>query len=62
MSVARRSVPLRELLAGMAVVPADVAVTDLSLDSRKVVPGALVLACAGRRSHGLDHLREVLSR
>ena len=53
---------LRELLQGLDVAPADIAVTDLSLDSRRVTAGALFLACAGLRSHGLVHLPEALSR
>ncbi len=44
---------LAGLLAGIAAVPAGIAVSDVSLDSRAVTPGGLFLACAGRRTHGL---------
>ena len=36
--------------------------TGLAADSRRVTPGGLFLACAGDRSHGLDHLPEALRR
>ena len=35
----------------------DVVVTDISQDSRRVVRGGAFLACQGRSSHGLAHLR-----
>lgn len=41
---------------------ADLAVTDLSLDSRAVQPGGAFLACQGRRSHGLAYLETALTR
>ncbi|NGP52180.1 UDP-N-acetylmuramoyl-L-alanyl-D-glutamate--2,6-diaminopimelate ligase [Thioalkalivibrio sp. XN8] len=47
---------LGELLGPLA--PAALAahtVTDITLDSRRVVPGALFLAVPGARSHGLQH-------
>jgi UDP-N-acetylmuramoyl-L-alanyl-D-glutamate--2,6-diaminopimelate ligase len=37
-------------------------VSGLAADSRRVTPGGLFLACAGRRSHGLDHVAEALAR
>jgi UDP-N-acetylmuramoyl-L-alanyl-D-glutamate--2,6-diaminopimelate ligase len=45
---------LGELLRDLAPLPRPVAVSDLSLDSRTVRPGAAFLACRGRRSHGLE--------
>lgn len=52
---------LAELLAGIAIAPADVHVTDLSLDSRTVTPGGLFLACRGLTSHGLRYLERALA-
>lgn len=47
---------LGELLAELAPAAfADRAVTDISLDSRRITPGALFLAVPGARSHGLQH-------
>ena len=37
-------------------------VTGLAVDSRRVTPGGLFLACAGERTHGLDYLPEALRR
>ena len=53
---------LAELAPGIRVVPADLQVSDLSLDSRAVQPGGLFLACAGLRSHGVAHVPEALAR
>jgi UDP-N-acetylmuramoyl-L-alanyl-D-glutamate--2,6-diaminopimelate ligase len=53
---------LRTLLEGVvsATVP-DVAVADLSLDSRAVIPGAMFVAIAGLRSHGLQFAAEAIA-
>jgi UDP-N-acetylmuramoyl-L-alanyl-D-glutamate--2,6-diaminopimelate ligase len=59
-SVTLRRLP--ELVAGFtrdAVV--DVAIADLTLDSRAVRAGALFLACRGTRQHGLDFLPQALA-
>ena len=53
---------LAELTAGIAAAPADLTVTDVTLDSRAVTPGALFLACRGRTHHGLKFLPEALAR
>jgi len=52
---------LRRLLAGIVEAPADIAVSDVTLDSREVTPGALFLACRGHDaghgtgpSHGVE--------
>ncbi|MGB5621231.1 MAG: UDP-N-acetylmuramoyl-L-alanyl-D-glutamate--2,6-diaminopimelate ligase [Gammaproteobacteria bacterium] len=37
-------------------------VTDIAVDSRRVTPGGLFLACRGRTGHGLDHLSQALER
>jgi UDP-N-acetylmuramoyl-L-alanyl-D-glutamate--2,6-diaminopimelate ligase len=58
------SVPLRrlpELVAGFATGVPDVAVGELTLDSRQVRPGALFLACRGTQQHGLDFLPQALA-
>ena len=54
--------PLAALTEGLVKVPADVAVSDLTLDSRAVTAGALFLACRGRTSHGLEFAPEAIAR
>jgi UDP-N-acetylmuramoyl-L-alanyl-D-glutamate--2,6-diaminopimelate ligase len=54
--------PLAELVAGFAVAPAGVMVSDITLDSRTAAPGALFLACRGRAHHGLRFAREAVAR
>ncbi|HTB69287.1 MAG TPA: UDP-N-acetylmuramoyl-L-alanyl-D-glutamate--2,6-diaminopimelate ligase [Steroidobacteraceae bacterium] len=44
---------LRHLLSGIVDAPDDIMVTDVTLDSREVRPGALFLACRGQ-VHGND--------
>ncbi len=58
-SVTVRRLP--DLVAGFATGVPDVAVTDLSLDSRQVRAGALFLACRGTKQHGLDFLPQALA-
>jgi UDP-N-acetylmuramoyl-L-alanyl-D-glutamate--2,6-diaminopimelate ligase len=41
---------------------ADLAITDLVLDSRDVRAGAAFFALAGTRTHGLEHARDALAR
>jgi UDP-N-acetylmuramoyl-L-alanyl-D-glutamate--2,6-diaminopimelate ligase len=53
---------LAELTAGITTVPADLRVSEVTLDSRAVTPGALFLACRGRTHHGLKFLPEALAR
>jgi UDP-N-acetylmuramoyl-L-alanyl-D-glutamate--2,6-diaminopimelate ligase len=53
---------LGELAAGFASVPAGVGVSDVTLDSRAVIPGALFLACRGRTHHGLRFAPEAVAR
>src|ERR1700746_1330384 len=54
--------PLAELTAGMLTAPASLLVSDVTLDSRAVMPGALFLACRGRTHHGLKFAPEALAR
>jgi UDP-N-acetylmuramoyl-L-alanyl-D-glutamate--2,6-diaminopimelate ligase len=56
------AVPLSELLAGIAPVPRDVLLHDVTLDSREVRPGAAFLACRGARHHGLEFAADVARR
>jgi len=55
---------LRELTAGLGAVPApsDVSVSDVTLDSRSVSPGALFLACRGGKHHGLEFAQQAVTR
>jgi UDP-N-acetylmuramoyl-L-alanyl-D-glutamate--2,6-diaminopimelate ligase len=53
---------LSKLLQGIAAVPRDVALTDLTLDSRQVMPGGAFLACRGARRHGLEFAADVARR
>ncbi len=54
--------PLSKLLAGIAPVPRDVPVCDVTLDSRQVRQGAAFLACRGARRHGLEFAHDVAQR
>lgn len=53
---------LRELTAGLVGVPipADLRVSDVTLDSRTVSPGALFLACRGGTHHGLEFAQQAV--
>lgn len=53
---------LAELTRGLLEVPADVHVSDVTLDSREVCPGSLFLACRGHARHGLDFAAEAVTR
>ena len=57
---------LRDLVAGLAGapgdMPADIRVSDITLDSRAVSPGALFLACRGGTRHGLEFAEQAVSR
>ena len=59
-SQAVRSHRLSTLAAGLFDVPADVAVTDVTLDSRAVTPGALFVALRGFNRHGLEFAPQAL--
>jgi UDP-N-acetylmuramoyl-L-alanyl-D-glutamate--2,6-diaminopimelate ligase len=54
--------PLTELLEGFATAPADLLVSDVTLDSRAATPGALFLACRGHQAHGLQFAAEAVAR
>ena len=55
-------VALSSLLQGLAAVPRDVLLTDVTLDSRQVQPGGAFLACRGMQRHGLEFADEVARR
>jgi UDP-N-acetylmuramoyl-L-alanyl-D-glutamate--2,6-diaminopimelate ligase len=55
-------IALSRLLQGIAAVPRDALLTDLTLDSRQVIPGGAFLACRGARHHGLDFALDVARR
>lgn len=54
--------PLSQLLAGWAEVPidADVRVTGIALDSRRVCPGDVFLACRGQQADGRAFIADAL--
>ncbi len=58
---AARGVPLAALTAGVLDAPADIRVTDVTLDSRAVRPGALFLACRGATRHGLAFAEQAVA-
>jgi UDP-N-acetylmuramoyl-L-alanyl-D-glutamate--2,6-diaminopimelate ligase len=62
MSAPQAARPLAELAAGLAAVPTALMVSDVTLDSRAVTPGALFLACRGRTHHGLKFAAEAVAR
>jgi len=49
-----RECSLRSVLDGLADVPGEIMVSDITEDSRAVTPGAAFLACRGRTHHGLE--------
>jgi len=53
---------LSELTAGFASAPPGLMVSDVTLDSRAVKPGALFLACRGQKHHGLDFADAVIAQ
>jgi len=53
---------LAQLTAGFAAVPAEVLVSDVTLDSRAATPGALFLACQGRTHHGVEFAADAVAR
>jgi UDP-N-acetylmuramoyl-L-alanyl-D-glutamate--2,6-diaminopimelate ligase len=57
-----RRVRLAELTAGLVTAPAALEISDVTLDSRTVSPGALFLACRGRGRHGAQFAGDALAR
>lgn len=56
-----RAMKLGDLLHGIVDASVDVEVTDLSLDSRSIVPGAAFLALRGLRTHGAAFASQVVN-
>jgi UDP-N-acetylmuramoyl-L-alanyl-D-glutamate--2,6-diaminopimelate ligase len=57
-----RAKNLRALLAGLtSVVPPDIAITDLSLDSRRIGVGSAFCALTGTRAHGLSYAKQAIA-
>jgi UDP-N-acetylmuramoyl-L-alanyl-D-glutamate--2,6-diaminopimelate ligase len=53
---------LKDLTRGLVEAPPEVTVSDITLDSRAVSPGALFLACRGRSHHGLQFAEQAIAR
>jgi len=53
---------LAELTPDLASAPADVWVSDVTLDSRAVTPGSLFLACRGIAHHGVQFAQQAAER
>ena len=53
---------LADILSGLTAtkLESECSITSLSLDSRKIKPGGLFLACAGGDQHGMDYLTQAL--
>ncbi len=58
----RGTQPLGELMAGVLQAPQGIEITDVTLDSRTVRPGALFLACRGGTRHGLEFAAQAVTR
>ena len=52
---------LADLTAGLIDVPADITVSDVTLDSRSAVPGGLFLACRGGAQHGIRFAKDAVA-
>jgi UDP-N-acetylmuramoyl-L-alanyl-D-glutamate--2,6-diaminopimelate ligase len=61
-AIARRERTLGDVLGSAAGRYARLAITDLTLDSRAVVPGAAFVALRGGRDHGIRHAVQALDR
>lgn len=54
---------VKTLLAGYGATVADIHVTGVEMDSRRIAPGNLFLACKGQgQHHGLAHLGQAIER
>ncbi len=53
---------LQNLLAGFDVPAPDFEITGIAMDSRRVAPGDLFVACRGHGTHGLNHLEQAVQR
>jgi UDP-N-acetylmuramoyl-L-alanyl-D-glutamate--2,6-diaminopimelate ligase len=53
--------PLKAVLGGLVDVPDRFEVSDITQDSRSVIPGAAFLACQGRTHHGLQFAQDAVA-
>ena len=53
--------PLASLVDSLVSVPADMSVSDISMDSRQIGKDGLFLACHGRTTHGLQGLQQAIA-
>jgi UDP-N-acetylmuramoyl-L-alanyl-D-glutamate--2,6-diaminopimelate ligase len=57
---------IQSLLSGIVAAPADISISDVTLDSREVTPGALFLACRGHQKgnarHGVEFADQASAR
>jgi UDP-N-acetylmuramoyl-L-alanyl-D-glutamate--2,6-diaminopimelate ligase len=57
---------IQSLLSGIVAAPADISISDVTLDSREVTPGALFLACRGHDKgnarHGVEFAAQASER
>ncbi len=53
---------LHAITSGIVGVPADLQVSDVTLDSRAASPGSLFLACRGKSQHGIRFASEAVSQ
>lgn len=63
-TMARAACPLSDLLTAVGIhdVDTDIAVHGVEIDSRRVTPGAVFLACSGLESHGLAYADQAVAR
>ncbi|HEX4376824.1 MAG TPA: UDP-N-acetylmuramoyl-L-alanyl-D-glutamate--2,6-diaminopimelate ligase [Steroidobacteraceae bacterium] len=63
MSAASQSAwrPLKAVLGGLVDVPDRLEVSDITQDSRAVIPGAAFFACRGRTHHGLEFVEAAVA-
>lgn len=63
MSAVQTQTSIKALLAGFAMPASELDVTGVEMDSRRVEPGNLFLACKGQgQHHGLSHLDQAVQR
>jgi UDP-N-acetylmuramoyl-L-alanyl-D-glutamate--2,6-diaminopimelate ligase len=53
--------PLKAVLGGLVDIPDRLEVSDITQDSRSVIPGAAFLACQGRTHHGLKFVQDAIA-
>jgi UDP-N-acetylmuramoyl-L-alanyl-D-glutamate--2,6-diaminopimelate ligase len=53
--------PLKAVLGGLVDIPDRLEVSDITSDSRSVIPGAAFLACQGRTQHGLKFVQDAIA-